>query len=463
MSIEIRQGKLTALDHHIIIHWHREDGTEGTYFTGIDQNIPLPNGKVWDIRIQFLRDGDVEGLIALAPYVQSLTLDRAELSGENLRKLSVFNRIDSYNHCAGGIDAFKNWRGLEKLELSGFRFTDEEAENLGKVTSLKELSLLGYRMNDYQFAQLAKLKNLEKLKITGCHGFSDKALIKFIKSPIRDLSIASAEGITGIGFHNPSIFPRLEKLTLWGCPINDAGIKEVVKHTNLKSLSLIDCPEITPAGFNELAALKNLHFLELWKCNVIPENLYATFEMRDLNALFLADCFGVKDKCLSILKDHPNAVNMGFRLMKGISDDELSYAAHFPRIIFYNQWNRDWINDKFIKVISTIPNLKELDLQSCELISPWGLRPLQRCTHLEYLNVSNTHVCDEGLINICKITSLKHLRIRGTHIGGRAYPYLRYLINLESIDIYSSDWKKLQELKDWPYLKKLDEKRKNND
>jgi Leucine Rich repeat len=165
---------------------------------------------------------------------------------------------------------------LPALELLDVRYspgvTDEGLSHLARLGRLHELSISHTAITDEGLAHLAGLMNLDSLDLTETlvagAGLRHLAGLPNLKglylghTPMADPCMAIL----------PSLSARLERLTLEGTIISDAGLAEVAKLTSLECLSLLDTG-ITDAGLSQLASLTGLKELYLPSKGTTPAGI----------------------------------------------------------------------------------------------------------------------------------------------------------------------------------------------
>ena len=140
-------------------------------------------------------------------------------------------------------------------------------------------------------------------------------------------------------------FPHLRRLALYGANIDDAGVKHLVKLTNLADLTLRNT-EISDAAILELQKLPKLKTLNLRR-----------------NA-------SLTNKALNYFMDYPSLQSLGL-LYNNFSDDGMVY-------------------------VQKIKNLRALDIRCCQQIGDDGLAHLKDMPNLRVLKICDP-ISDAGL------------------------------------------------------------------
>lgn len=169
------------------------------------------------------------------------------LGGKVVRKDSVVTEIE-----------FRDSSGLGTGEWEG----------IGGLAGLKKITVYGKAagLNDAAVPQLLRLKNLESLSADGAR-LTDAGLRAMAGcSSLRSVSFFHLsflmEGFTGEGFAAWAAMPQLEKLTVAGMSMGDAGFAAIAKIGTLKELRTWHTYQ-TGAGNAMIATLPNLTSLML--------------------------------------------------------------------------------------------------------------------------------------------------------------------------------------------------------
>ena len=144
----------------------------------------------------------------------------------------------------------------------------EQWERIGGLAGLKKITVYGKAagLNDATVPQLLKLKNLESLSADGAQ-LSDSGLRVLAGcTGLRSVSFFHLsfrlEGFTGEGFAAWEALPNLEKLTVAGMSMGDAGFAAISKIKTLKELRTWHTAQ-SEAGNALIAFLPNLTSLML--------------------------------------------------------------------------------------------------------------------------------------------------------------------------------------------------------
>ncbi len=145
---------------------------------------------------------------------------------------------------------------------------DAEFRAIGQLAHLKSLTLFGkcHGLTDATAPHLAGLKELEELATDGAQ-FTDAGLKHLAAlSELRRASFFHTsfgmKGFTGVGFGALKACPKLEKLTVAGISMSDAGFAAIATITQLRDFSTWHTYQ-TETGNVHIAKLKNLKSLKL--------------------------------------------------------------------------------------------------------------------------------------------------------------------------------------------------------
>ena len=146
--------------------------------------------------------------------------------------------------------------------------SEAEYKAIGHLRGLKNLTLYGscHGLNDATLPLLSGLKALETLGTDGLK-VTDEGLKHFTAfTSLKQASFFHTSfglpGFTGVGFGHLKGCPKLERLTVAGISMGDAGFAAIATITQLKDFSTWHTYQ-TEAGNAEIAKLTNLVFLKL--------------------------------------------------------------------------------------------------------------------------------------------------------------------------------------------------------
>jgi hypothetical protein len=130
-------------------------------------------------------------------------------------------------------------------------------------------------------------------------------------------------------------------------------------------------------------------------------------------------------------------VELVFEGSSDINDDVLEVAATFPGLEALSAVSPG-ITDEGMKSLSSLKELKKLQLIDAELITDDGLTSLAGLKKLEVLDLSGTNVTDAGIERIKGLTNLRHVDLDFTKVSDRGLKLLQGNENLERLDLAST-------------------------
>ncbi len=143
-----------------------------------------------------------------------------------------------------------------------------ELRTIGGITTLKSLTLFGKLagLTDHTVDFLLPLQSLESLSTEGAQlsdaGLAKLAGLKALRSAAFFHLSFRKEGFTGTGFASWKSLPNLQRLTVAGMSMGDAGFAAIAEIQTLRELSTWHTWQ-TEAGNAEIAKLPNLTSLKL--------------------------------------------------------------------------------------------------------------------------------------------------------------------------------------------------------
>ncbi|MCE9604607.1 MAG: hypothetical protein K8U03_06835 [Planctomycetia bacterium] len=168
----------------------------------------------------------------------------------------------------GGKVTVKEGSVREIFFRDSSKLGDAEFRAIGKLAHLKTLTLYGNvkGLDDTTLPHLAGLQELEQIGLDGAR-LSDDGLKHFAAlKGLRFLSFFHLsfrlEGFTGVGLAALKECPKLERLTVAGMSMGDAGFAAIATITQLRELSTWHTYQ-SEAANQEIAKLTNLRALKM--------------------------------------------------------------------------------------------------------------------------------------------------------------------------------------------------------
>lgn len=257
----------------------------------------------------------------------------------------------------------------------------------------------------------------------------DEATVKEILKNC-DLRAIRDDMITGLfGIKLPS----LKRLSLISAEGEDRNLRIIsASFPNLTHLEIYEAP-ITDNGIEFLTTLSNLEVLSLYECRELTEESHGTIgQLTKLRSLTLSSC--------------PSALTKRDK-GKGVQIQQTSLSVL-----------RSELEDCSFSSLCSLKNLQKLDVGPFMAITPMAAACLLQMPSIRELTLHQCQLLDdEGLANICKMTSLVKLDLCKCQFVTSFFPITRLTglkrLSLKRSSINNEDLAALTLL---PRLKKLD-------
>lgn len=163
--------------------------------------------------------------------------DRIVTLASKLADLKILN----VNNCKAltdeGAKAIGRMSGLEVLDLSSSSLAGTSFRYFKGLCKLETLRAADISSLSSGVAYLAGLKSLRELSVSGSD-FNDAALEQLRENIEIARLGASCTSLTGIGFQNFLSASKLNRVSVFGCPITRIGLDAIVSLVQIKHLSL---------------------------------------------------------------------------------------------------------------------------------------------------------------------------------------------------------------------------------
>lgn len=276
--------------------------------------------------------------------------------------------------CGGVIDdavlktltAFPNLRTLDLCRAKGL--TSKRVRLLADLKGLESLNVSRCPdITGHGMYKLAALKNLRSLDVSYCPEIDDcglEALTEFFPK-LESLNIAGCKALTARGLKELRNLCLLTTLVATDCDLNDDSIREVAGTTTLKHLSLAGSTRATVNGLKALAALTDLESLDLSSSPVVTSSVLATLggKLTKLHTLGLANC--------------PRMANHSLKALRNLKQLHTLNLAGFPELENYG----------LEYLVTTLPQLRALDISGCTDINDEGMRVLVKLSQLQTIDL----------------------------------------------------------------------------
>jgi len=371
---------------------------------------------------------------------QRLT-DRGLLQLSDLSSLKIAKLDDCHSLVGRGLVVFSQSHQLRVLSLSNCRcLTDEAIINICHLSSITALSLDGCRcLTDIALEGVSHLYQLSKLDLSQCDLLTDKGL-KHLHglTYLEDLSLGWCRSITDHGLDIIASQPRrsetLRNLCLARCQISDQGIAHVGKLEALVELNLNGCSMIESSALaTTLQMLSNLKTLDVSYCpNILRTSWQGKIDT--LCSLDLCYC-GVRDSHIASWSSLPSLkeLNLDSCLVTDWAVAHLADNNVVPNLTSLDFSDTD-LTDLGMVHIPKFKKLSHLSMFYCG-ISNSGLRYLSSMFTLEALNLDSRDISDDGLHYLCKLQNLKSLDIFSGRITDVGCAHIAKIQSLQSLEL----------------------------
>ena len=264
----------------------------------------------------------------------------------------------------------------EWIEDLGGKVEHNEA---GDITAVH---LRGTWVTDAELLDLARLPKLERLDLSHTR-ISDEGLL-YLKplNQIQDLNLRYAEQITDQGMLAVKDWKNLKRLDLRGTRIFDGTLAILGGLTGLESLD-IAYTQVTDNGLDALVPLTRLKELSIGRSKLGKNALEV---LRLLPTLEYLDLGG----------PHPGPG--GYRTTAGAPmDDELPHAISELKQLRVLKLSYSQIRADGLRILAPLDQVTKLALTGCPRVDDRALAELAKWKSLQYLDVQETSVTEEGV------------------------------------------------------------------
>jgi Leucine-rich repeat (LRR) protein len=302
-----------------------------------------------------------------------------------------------------------------KLNLSVAPISNDGVKLLAAFPNLEELNLTSTSIDSQAMQHRQALANVKSLVLASTM-IDDAALV-----PLLDL-------------------PRLEHLSVEGCPITDEGLKTLARMKELKRLNFSSNDRATGPGLAALVALPlqslelrfcsgmqdfHLGLLALAKCKTLVELDITRSEIRDGHLVALrawpklrslkAGTNFISDQGMLLLKQQSNLDGLVELVVSNNPIGDRGVAQIGSRQLQRLDLSQTGLSDQGMVQIKRFPGLVELNI-SQNGIGDMGVLQLKSLKQLEVLNLGLTQVTDRGLRELVGLKSLKRIHLDKTPV-----------------------------------------------
>ena len=192
-------------------------------------------------------------------------------------------------------------------------FDQDSVRGIKSFSKFTKLNALEIGFMDLQDTDLMHISTLEKLEF---------------------LSLPGNKEFTGTGLMFISDKAKLWHLDLQSTSIDDDGVSEIVKFTNLKDLSLAKSknPNLTEKGLEQLEFLKNLRSLDLHDTNLDDDSFQRICNLTNLEVLWMG-MTRVSDKGMKFIENLRNLTQLNIYDTQ-ITEKGLEHIGKLPNLMY---------------------------------------------------------------------------------------------------------------------------------
>ena len=284
---------------------------------------------------------------------------------------------------------------LEGLDLGTSPVTHRGLRNVRDLKNLRVLNLGWTAIDDSALQQIASLKALVDLDI-------------------------SATNVTDAGIPHLAGLTALARLNLGRTRISDKGLESISRLENLKVLSLSSTP-ISDAGIGKLSSLRNLQDLDLANTEVTDVGVAKLKSLHNLKLLDLSGALATE----AVLKQ--------FDLRKGLDVSGLRSKA--DHLNLDNPADVATLRDAGLLIeTDRLRNVTRVDAARSNLAPADWLPRLKNAHSLTILELPRA-TTDADLISVCKLKSLKTLKIEQAGISDEGTKDIGRLTELRELSL----------------------------
>ena len=468
-------------------------------------------GFVTEVVIRDLPNRFIMGHLAVFPHLESVTIDSryyfedSSMGGvRKLKKMKKFALKRSRYATGATLELLAEAPALEHLEL----YENGEIRSLQEVSRIRRLKHLSVvpdeslsfapmvecdrlesitlnrsAIDDSSIQEIAKVETLQVIDLAGT-AITDEGLAELGKLPkLRKLVLDKCKTITGEAFSEFQFPESLKELDLKGTKVlNDDGLGELSRFTELEHLRLASNSEIKGHGFECLAAMQKLITLQCPETSITDQHLALLDGISTLKTIWLPGCKEVSGRGIDRLSQSQGCTQMSLNRCRKIDSPDFEVLAKFKNLEKLYIANTRIRNDD-LELLSTLEKLETLNiggniwlddvafeklkdssvetLYATELprLSDAALQSASKMKNLVKLSVTAHDKFDgSGMKSFAGNTKMKYLTFEApSHLSLEALSSIRELPGIE--EIYFSDGKvtvsQLEQLSGMQSLRKL--------
>ena len=329
-------------------------------------------------------------LLAEAPALESLELfENSEIS--SLHEVSRIRRLKHLSIVPGegmSYSPLVECRLLESIKLTGSTTIDDSAvKELSKVESLQSIDLTNTAITDEGLVDLGKLPKLEKLILKGCKTITGEAFSEFeFPESLKELNLEDA------------------------ILINDDGLGELSRFTELEHLRLDNNVAIKGPGFECLGAMQKLVTLKCREASVTDKHLEPLDGITTLKTIWFPGCKGISGRGLDRLSQSKGCTNMSLNRCRKIDSPDFEVLAKFKNLTELYLADTRIRNDD-IEMLCQLKKLKILRIDGNLWLDDVAFERLEDCSVEELIANGLPRLSDAAFESASKMKNLNSLRV----------------------------------------------------
>ncbi len=250
----------------------------------------VASGKLIDFQCKHLSDDDLDLLQPFAETIKTLRVS-GNISDDGLKSIAKLRRLENFTieDCPEvtdrGFIVLGKLPFLRSIDLRGTAAGDLTIDAIADNNWLRELKLGSRFLTDRGIMRLSEAIGISQIEIVSNDTpITDDSFAHFWRMKNLRTVVLSAPNITGEAIGPMTECPRLDRVTLSGKSVNDAGIRCVSRLKHLRSASIgghTDDPitKVTPEGLGKLADLPSGVRLALRRNNLkLADEVFDAFE-----------------------------------------------------------------------------------------------------------------------------------------------------------------------------------------
>ncbi|RMX66137.1 hypothetical protein DD238_003422 [Peronospora effusa] len=322
--------------------------------------------------------------------------------------------VAKFKGCSGllreSIEMLQFSTKLTRLDLSGCNNVDDKTlKTISTLEYVKSLELIGcYKLSDVGIKYLLKMTKLEKLRLGRCRKLTDDVFDGFASSlvELRELDVANCR-LRWVLFSFD--FDMKVKTHEYVIMSSDKTMQHLGRIKSLELLVIRGCQEISNESMESLRGLTRLKYFDARHCNKVHS---IPIEWTQLQVLLLGyTAFTESDAAV-------------LQYLTGLQELELRTCR---------------IMKRGFQLISRLKHLERLDVGETSLTDNELLEICNGNRNLKALNISDTEVSDYGTFGLAKLKELRILRLDTKLVTSRALANVSFLSRLEKLDLFGAN------------------------